>query len=255
MTHRLCVLMLVAAFPAIATAQALETETARPPGNGVVVGGVGVEVQASSEGTEAAIPTFVEGGLGDRVELVIEQVALAAVRPTMGTRASGLGDLEATLLVLAVHERARLPAVAVAAEVKIPTARNALLGTREADYTGYLVLSKRIGPVDLHLNASYAVLGDPPAVNADNVFGGALAAKYRRGKLDLFGELLFATAAVPEGMGEQEQGGELVGGETVGTLGGGYHVSRAALITLGLSIDNNAAVTIHPGLTWRGQLF
>ena len=251
----LIVVAAVTAAPAAAAAQALETETARPPGNGVVVAGIGVEIQTSSEGTETSVPTIVEGGLGDRLELVIEQVTFTAIRPTMGTSATGLGDLEATLLGLAVHEGPRWPAVAFAAEVKVPTARNLLIGTGETDYTGYLVLSKRFGALDLHVNGSYAIIGDPPGVAADNVLGASVAARYRRAKLDVFGEVSTTTAAVPEGAGESEQGGELVGGETVGTLGAGYHVARGLQLTLGVSVDNNAAVMVHPGLTFRGHAF
>jgi hypothetical protein len=57
-----------------ARAQELETETARLLKAGAVKGGAGFEYQTSSDGSESAVPAFIEGGLLDRLELVIEPV-------------------------------------------------------------------------------------------------------------------------------------------------------------------------------------
>lgn len=241
--------------PSRAHAQEAETETARVLPVGVVEAGAGLELQVSGEGTESAIPTLVEGGIANRLEIVVEQVALTAIRPNTGMAATGLGDLEITLLGLALHERPELPAIALAAEIKVPTARNQLIGTRELDYTGYLVLSKRLGRLDLHANGSYAIIGKPAGVpSVDNVFGFGLLARYYLGKADLYAEVLGHTAAIPEteGMGGAA---ELSGGELFGTLGAGYWIRPYLQLFVCASYDNNQAVLFHPGLMLKHELF
>jgi hypothetical protein len=86
---------------------------------------------AGTTGSEAAAPVFVEVGFVDRFELVVEPIPYAAIRPKIGESATGVGDLEVTLIGLLLHQRPYLPAISVAAEVKAPTARNQLIGTRE----------------------------------------------------------------------------------------------------------------------------
>ncbi|MEO7732956.1 MAG: hypothetical protein ABIY55_18470, partial [Kofleriaceae bacterium] len=151
-------LAVVGAAAVPASAQALETETARVLPSGMVEAGIGLEVQGSSEGTETAAPLFAEIGIANRFEFVVEQVAFTRISQTGSMTATDIGDLELTAIGLVVPEVGRWPAFALAAELKVPIARNALVGTGELDYTGYLILSKRIGDVDLHANLGYAVL-------------------------------------------------------------------------------------------------
>lgn len=251
------VVMLVVLGGSRAQAQEAETETARVLPSGVVEAGAGVEYQVSSEGTESAIPTIVEGGIADRLELIVEQVAFTAIRPSTptGMDATGIGDLEVTVLGLALHERASVPALAFAAELKVPTARNQLIGTKKADYTGYVIASKRLGRVDLHVNGSYSVIGKPQGVAAvDNVFGFGVLVRYDIGRADLFGEALGHTAAIPEVEG-MDGAAELSGSELFGTLGAGYWVRPWMQLYFAVSYDNNQAVLLHPGLTLRSNLF
>jgi hypothetical protein len=238
-----------------AYAQEAETETARLMPVGVVTGGVGFEFQVSSEGTESAVPTIVEGSIAPRLELIVEQIAFTSIRPKMGANANGFGDLEVTLLGLGLHEQQKIPAIAFAAEVKVPTARNQLIGTKELDYTGYLILSKRFGNLDVHLNGSYSVVGKPPSVpSVDNVFGFGALARYYVGNADIYAEVLGHTAAIPEVEG-MDGATELGGGELFGTLGAGYWVKPWMQVYFCVSYDNNQAALFHPGLTLRHKLF
>jgi len=238
-----------------AQAQEAETETARVLPVGVAAAGVGIEFQTSGEGTETALPTIVEGGIANRLELIVEQIALTAIRPKAGAKATGIGDLEVTLLGLALSEQPNVPAVAFAAEVKAPTARNQLIGTKAADYTAYLVLSKRFGQLDLHANASYSLIGKPPGVPAvDNVFGFGVLARYYLGKADVYAEVLGHSAAIPEVEG-MDGATELSGSELFGTLGAGYWVRPWLQAYFCASYDNNQAVLLHPGLTFKHELF
>lgn len=113
-----------------AHAQVLETETARLPKQGKGEASVGYEFQTSEEGTESAIPLTFLIGLYDRLELSVEPGVYSVINPDVGKSATGIGDTEVTLTGLLLSEQTYLPAVAVAAEVKIPTARNSLIGTK-----------------------------------------------------------------------------------------------------------------------------
>lgn len=75
----------------------------------------------------------------------MEPAFYTAIRPKVGPHATGAGDTEVTLTHLFFNERATLPALAIAGEVKFPTAKDKLIGTGKTDYTGYLIASKRVG--------------------------------------------------------------------------------------------------------------
>ena len=80
----LFLLMLLVVHPTTSHAQhaEVETETARPLGNGNVEIGGAYEFQTSSQGMEHALPFSIELGIGDRIELLVEPVAITAIRPS-----------------------------------------------------------------------------------------------------------------------------------------------------------------------------
>ena len=90
----------------------------------------------------------------------ITAAASAQVRPNAGQEASGVGDTEVTLQYL-LHREGRWPALALGGEIKLPTAKNSLIGTGRADYAGILIASRKFGDVDTHLNLSYTFVGQP----------------------------------------------------------------------------------------------
>ena len=237
-----------------ASAQMLETETARSLPRGVLEMSSGFEFQTSSEGTESALPFAFEYGIRDRLELMLEPVAYTAIRPHTGPHATGPGDMEATLTYHFLRESEHVPALAVAGEVKLPTANNSLIGTGEEDYTGYLIASKMLGSVDTHYNVSYTHLGRSEGVQLNDVLGFGVAGVYPASEhARLFAEALGSTASAPEVASGNESvtTPEAGGGELVGTLGAGWYVGQAAMLYLGVSVDNNQAVLFHPGLTMR----
>lgn len=249
--------MLLAAIVALgsartAAAQELETETSRTLASGEIEAGAGFEYQISPDGTEAATPLFAEVGLLDRFELLVEPVVFTQISPKTGTGATGIGDVEVTATGRALDERPDLPAISLAAEVKLPSARNAQIGTGKTDVTGYLILSKRVGALDLHVNGGYTIIGKPAGITVpvSNIWSFALAGRYLIGeRIDLFAEVLGNTGAVPEGEGMTFA--EVTGAELVGTVGGGYQIARSVQLSLGLSLDNNVALLIHPGIAVR----
>ena len=238
-------------------AQTLETETARLLPRGSVEVGGSFEYQTASEGRERAIPLIFEYGITDKLELALEPVPYTAIRPSTGPRATGLGDLEITLAQLLVHEKGARPAFAIATELKVPTARNKLIGTGKMDYTAYLIVSKRFDSADSHFNFGYTLPGSPAGTPLSGYMHGAAAIVYRpRTRTELFAEVLGQTAASEQG-GEGGNGTtsapvpEAGGAELVATLGVGRQVSPATLLFASVSYDNNSAMLIRTGFTVR----
>lgn len=256
---RLTALVLGLAVGQAALAQELETETARVLESGQLGVGVGYEHQLSSEGSEAAVPLIAEVGILGRFEFIVEPVVHTAIRPNGSPHATGVGDLELTLIGLARKETRLMPAIALAAEVKIPTTHNTLIGTGETDFTGYLILSKQFGRVDTSLNFGYAVLGEPAGTSIKNIFVFAASARFRvSDRLDLFGEVLGNTSssAAAEGAGGGVGGqAELAGGEVVGTLGASYRVFDPLRLSFSVSYDNSSSTLLRVGATYRFRGF
>jgi len=212
------------------------------------------EFQRSGEGTEAAMPFAIEYGITDDLELLVEPVPYAAIRPKVGRHAMGVGDIEATLTGRVRQETRHGPALAFAAEVKLPTAHDTLIGSGEPDYTAYVIASKRFGRVDTHVNVAYTLVGRQDNVQLNNIVSFAVAGVYRRSataRTQLFGEVLGNTAAVPGNESATTGAPEVAGGELVGTLGAGRDVGSGVLLYFAVSYDNNNAVLLRPGITWR----
>jgi len=245
------------AAPGMCVAQILETETARPLGRGTWELATNFEYQTSSEGSETALPLAAEYGVADRWELLLEPVAYTAIRPNVGTRATGVGDMELTVTYLARRESGGTPAVALAGEVKFPTARNTLIGTGKTDLAGYLIASKRLGRFDTHANLGYTIVGRPSGAQLKNIFNFALASELSLGtRSELYGEILANTASssAPEPTGPLQPGTstpEAPSGEIVTSIGVARYVVPSLRLSLGLSVDNNGAVLFRPGFTWR----
>ena len=251
----------IVGFAAIAAtaahAQALETETARFLHKGSYELGSAFEFQTSKEGVERAVPLALEYGVTDRLSMLVEPVAYTAIRPKRTARATGPGDLEVTAFYLVRETAVRAPALAVAAEVKLPTARERLIGTGQTDYAVYAIASQRAGRFDSHANLGYNINGQPPGVQLVNTVSGALATEFHvTDTVELFGEVLGTTSSAGERGGDNPsspsaRAPEAAGGELVGTAGVGVSPLPHLLLSLGMSYDNNHAVLLRPGVAWR----
>lgn len=244
------VLSLVRAHPLVAQ-QPLETETARLPRRGEAVLSTTYEFQTSGQGTEHALPFALEYGLTNRLTVLVEPVFFTSIRPRGGRNATGLGDIEATLQWLTLGETGHRPALALAAEAKIPTATNRQIGTGRADFTPYLIASKRFGPIDAHANLGYSFVGKPPGLVVQNTVNVAFALEeHLSPHVEVVGEVLSTSAAAGAGEGEASaRAPELAGAEQVGMLGLRYLFGRFTWVSLGVTYDNTKAVLVRPGIT------
>jgi hypothetical protein len=254
---------LTSIVPGLASAGMLETETARLRPQGGIKLGAAFEYQTSSDGKEYALPLEFEAGLTDNLELLVEPVAYTSIRPKNSPHASGFGDTETTLIWRFVDEDGWRPAMAVAGEIKFPTARNSMIGTRKTDYTGFVIASKHFGHLDTHFNLGYTVYGQPDGAAASQVSNSlnlALAAVYTLDSgYQLFAEVLSNSLLGTESPepGSSGTGGavssalqEASTGETSGTVGAARPIGKHLRASLGVSYDNNHAWMLRPGLEY-----
>jgi hypothetical protein len=238
-------------------AQTLETETAYLQQIGQWKAGSACEIQASSEGTEMAVPVAIEYGVTSQLELLLEPVAYTAIRPKAGRHATGAGDFETTLTYRFRQESQSFPALALAGEVKLTMARDALIGTGRTDYAGYLIASKTFGRLEVHANLAYTVVGQPTGISLENIYSCAVAGIYRaNSRYQLFAEVLGNTSstASSEGPDTPSTGTvapEAAGGELVGMAGVGRQIGRSLLVYGSLSYDNNQAAQLRVGQTFE----
>ena len=233
---------------------ALETETARVLPRGKWEAGAAFEFQKARDGRELAFPAFVEVGLCNRLELLFEPTFYTAILPNEGNDATGIGDTEVTLTWLARGETRRIPAFALAGEIKFPTATQPQIGTGQADFSGYLIASKQIGKCDVHLNVGYTIAGQSSGATISNYWNFAAAVEYHLSpKFDLLAEILANTSSITgTGTGgESVTNPEATGGEVVGTLGVRYHVNEHAAVFLDLLYDSQNAVGVRTGFSWK----
>ncbi len=241
--------------------QPLETESARTIKRGQFEVEGGFERQTSSAGSEFATPLAFEYGISDRWQLTAEPVLYTAISDKGVRRQIGPGDLETTLTAWISPERARVPALGLAGEVKLPIARNTRIGTGKTDVSLSLLASKRVGAWETHANVGYTFIGKPAGASVSNIMTYALAGELRMTpRFDLVGELFGNTAALSEGGGEgpatpasaeSQLTPELGGGEIVGAVGARLHASRGLTYSLGVSLDGNSALLVHPGVSMK----
>ena len=240
-------------------AQVLETEDSRPLNPGQVEVGGALEYQTSKEGAETAVPLGLELGLSKRFTFLFEPVPFTSIHPKTGRRVAGFGDLEMTLFYQVIKETRKIPSISVSAEIKLPTAKDSLIGTGKTDFTPFLIASKTTGKFFTSLNLSYTFLGKPKGVIVSNLFNYAAGTVYElSAKGILFGEVYGNTSAlggveVPEVPGNPQKNTEISGGETVASVGYGYFVNRNLLLSFSISYDNNHALLFRPGIVWTSQ--
>jgi hypothetical protein len=231
---------------------ALETETARllPPGRWEL--SAAYEFQTASDGKEYATPLSIAVGLMDRMELLVEPVPYSKIAPSDESGAHGVGDTEVTLQYLLIDEKPNIPAIAIAGEIKIPTARAKIIGSQEWDFRIYAIASKRIGPVDVHFNVGFNIIGEPTGVKTRNPWDVSLAAEwFVHPKFDIIGEVTYVGSAVRSEDPNIAVTPEIAGEEIVYTAGLRYHVNKDLDVFGTFSYDNQDAKLYRIGLSFK----
>jgi hypothetical protein len=247
----------MAAIPSSARAgQPLETESTRLVSPGHFDIEAGFEHQRSGDGTESAVPLAIEYGITSRLELLVEPVLYNRIHDKGVGSQTGIGDVEVTATSLLRRERNGSPSIALAGEVKIPTAKNLRIGSGETDYSVYLIGGKRSGRWETQVNVGYTFMGAPSGVHVNNTENFAVSEEFHwKEQWELVGEVFGHTAAQSsgEGTGTPTIPGttEIGGAEVVGAVGARYLSLDGLVYSLGLSFDSNGAFLVHPGVTLR----
>jgi hypothetical protein len=177
--------------------------------------------------------------------------------------------LETTLAYLIVEEKKYVPAMALAAEIKFPTATSTQIGSGEYDYRIYTVASKRLGAFDVHVNLGYNIVGSPPGVDTKNPIDIEAGVEwFAHPKFNLFAEINYIGSSIGSA-GAAEGGGaaavrafvpadssdrgagtpEIAGEEIVGTIGVRVHATHYMDVYTSFSYDNNSAKLFRTGVT------
>ena len=247
--------VLLAMWAAVAAAgQPLETESTRLLRAHQFEVEAGFEHQAADGGGEAAVPWAVGYGIRNDLELLLEPVLYDRITDGNGSVTRGLGDLEATLTYRFAQERAGRPALALAFEAKLPTAKSPRIGTGQPDYTIWAIASKAAGHWDTHADLGYTLVGRPARVDVQDIVNYGLATEWKvTPVVELVGEIYGASAALANtGTGGENNGTpELGGADFVTAIGARLATASGWTPSLGVSVDKQGAVTIHPGMSRR----
>ncbi len=237
-----------------AAGQPLETESTRLLRAHQFEVEAGFERQAAEGGSETAVPWAIGYGIHDRLELLVEPVLYDRIADGNGPAARGLGDLEATLTYRFAAERGGRPALAMALEAKLPTAKSPRIGTGQPDYTIWAIASKAAGPWDVHVDLGYTVVGRPARVDVQDIVNYGIAAEWKvTPAMELVGEIFGVSAALMSvgPAGENSGTPELGGAELVTAIGARLATASKWTPSLGVSLDRQGAVTVHPGVSRR----
>jgi hypothetical protein len=233
--------------------QVLETEDSNPLIPGQIEVGTALEFQTSRQGTEAAVPIGVEYGISNRLTLLVEPVPYTKIHPKTGASATDFGDLEVTLFYQLFQEGKIRTAISVSGEVKFPTAKNSLVGTKKTDYTPFIIANKTTGKFFTSMNLNYTFLEKPKGVHAGNLFNYALGTIYNASSRNIFFAEVYGNTStygghIPESttVNPRSNTTEISGGELVGAIGFGKYLSKYLVLSFGISYDNNNAFLFRP---------
>ena len=125
---------------------------------------------------------------------------------------------------------------------------------------GVREIHRNADAVDAHVeeirNLGYTIVGSPAGTHLKNIINYALAEEYHLSpKIDVVGEVIGNTSSTGEGA---EGSGpalnlppEAAGAETSALIGLRYHVTPALFLAVGVTYDNNHAILVRPGITYR----
>ncbi|HKR01743.1 MAG TPA: transporter [Pyrinomonadaceae bacterium] len=140
--------------------------------------------------SEETAPLTLRFAATERLLLELDLDTVTSERDETGERMTGIGDLRLGFQLVALKDTEKHPALAFAYYVKLPTASEEKnLGTGRFDHRLVLLISKKLGPVDMDLNGAYLIVGreDAPGWVTGGQGAIAFSGEFKNG-LGLIGE-------------------------------------------------------------------
>jgi hypothetical protein len=117
----------------------------------------------------------------------------------------------------------------------------------------YGVASKRLGPVDVHFNLGFNIIGAPPGGSTKNPIDVELGAEwFVHPKFDLFAEVNYVGSSSTNGAETVDSGSltaEIAAEEVVASVGIRAHLVTHIDMFGSFSYDNNDAKLLRTGIT------
>ena len=252
MKLNLLILLLFINFFQLYSQVPIETSTARLVEKHEIEIGPSFEYVNSPDGKEASMQITVNYGLSNRIELDIEPAIYKSVTTVEEPNAHGFGDVNVALAYLVLHEQKNVPAIALEGSIKIPTAKNPLLGTQKFDYNLLFIASKKFGKLDMHINLGYTFIGEPTEMQLRNIIGASLAGQFEISeKVELAAEFLANTSSF---LKETDDGRrinpQVIPGEVAVFTGMGYNLKENLELAAAIGYNNRKAFIFHTGLNF-----
>ena len=151
---------------------AIETETAQLGKQGELVISNSYEYVSGNSGTSGGTLTQFEYGISDRAEILVEPFFYVWDHPDDEEKVDGPGDLEITPSYMVVLEDGWVPAVLVAAKVKVPTGSKRVGGSGKYDYYPYLIFGQHFGNwiVNANVGVNFAAREHGPGFDNQTVW-------------------------------------------------------------------------------------
>ncbi len=200
------------------------------------------ELETDDEGEVWSFEAALQLGLSDRWQLLVEAVPFTAESPDDGDGASGVGDTDVSLSWAAFGDAEALASLAVAARIKVPTARDSEIGTRRPDYSGLLIITKVIDELELDLETEYVTFGAPDGEDRRDQLLYTFTVEYGLMEdLAVYAELFGQSAPAGD---ESRSDAALAGAEMDVPLG------DAVTPYASLELDTDGVATYRAGIEW-----
>jgi hypothetical protein len=180
--------------------------------------------------SQQTAPLTIRFAATERLLLELNLDTLKSERDVTGERMTGLGDLRLGFQAVALKDTEKHPALAFAYYVKLPTANEEKnLGTGRVDHRIVLLLSKKLGAIDMDLNGAYLIVGRE---NEDGwVTGG-------QGALSFSGEFKNGVGLIGELSGQSKDDVQPPGVYALGALT--YKANRRLIFDAGMRFGLNS---------------
>ena len=254
MRFRICALLMCVPF-LVRAGQPLETESARVLRAHEAELEMGFEHQQAEGSSETAVPFAFGYGLTDRFELLVEPVLLDRISRERAPSVHSFGDLEVTLTRRLSGRETGASAFAIALEAKLPVAKSPQIGSGRADVTLWGIASRRFGALEVSGDLGYTKIGKPAGIAVQDIVNFGLATEYHvTPHWELVAEVFGASATLASavsGTQESSTAPEIGGAEITSSIGARVQAPAGWIASLGLSVDRQGALLVHPGLARR----